>query len=431
MAISNGLGTYGDGAGVVRPIDHRLAQLGLIAKTGAGTNAIRPGLFYDGVSNIVTGAANMSYNVAPFTAVSTRGPGQGAVLFANDGVVNVATTAAPGTNSRIDVVYAWQREFALDGGSTAPVIGVVQGAPGSSPAAPSLAAFPGAIELARITVPAGVTATNSGATITQTAPFTALDGGPIPVRNFAGLPATAVVGSRARTIDTGVTYEWSGSAWVIPPLGLREVVRFTSSGTFSKASYPWLRAIRVRCVGGGGAGGGAQATSGTQASAGGGGGSGAYSESFITDIAGLAASVTVTVGAGGTGVSGADGGNGGQSSFGALVSAGGGFGGLARGATTADAKIRGGIRGAAGVGDIAVAGNPGGPADGAASGFGFGGAGGASVLGAGGVAADINEAGGSGGTPGGGGGGACNLQSQVARAGGNGGAGIVIVELFA
>jgi hypothetical protein len=26
-----------------------------------------------------------------------------------------------------------------------------------------------------------------------------------------------------------------------------EQVRFTSSGTFVKADYPWLRAIRVRC----------------------------------------------------------------------------------------------------------------------------------------------------------------------------------------
>jgi hypothetical protein len=36
----------------------------------------------------------------------------------------------------------------------------------------------------------------------------------------------------------------------------RERFTFTSSGTFVKADYPWLRAIRVRCVGGGGAGGG-------------------------------------------------------------------------------------------------------------------------------------------------------------------------------
>lgn len=217
MAVSKGLGTYGDGAGVVTPTDHKLAHLGLVTKTGAGTNAVRAGLFYDGVTTIVSGTANMSYDVAPFTAVSSRGAASGAVLFANDGTVNVVTTAAPGTNSRIDVVYAWVREFSLDGGSTTAEIGVIQGTSAASPVAPSLAAFPGAIELARITVPAGVTATNSGATITQVANFTTSDGAIIPVRNFANLPATAIPGARARTIDTGLLYRYQSSAWELDP----------------------------------------------------------------------------------------------------------------------------------------------------------------------------------------------------------------------
>lgn len=207
-------------------------------------------------------------------------------------------------------------------------------------------------------------------------------------------------------------------------------VQFTSSGTFTKASYPWLRAIRVRCVGGGGGGGGATATTGTQASAGGGGGSGAYSESFITNIAGLAASVTVTVGAGGTASSGAAGGNASTSSFGATVTAPGGFGADRRLATVVDAMIRGGVGAVAGVGDIAIPGTAGGPGGGDPNGFGYGGPGAPSVLGGGGVGSDLNAVG-SAGTFGGGGGGSCNLVFQAARAGGAGGAGIVIVELFA
>jgi hypothetical protein len=99
----------------------------------------------------------------------------------------------------------------------------------------------------------------------------------------------------------------------------RETVYFTSSGTFVKADYPWLRAIRVRCVGGGGGG-----TTDVNISAGGSGGGGG-AESFITDIAGLAASVTVTRGAGGAGRTTAGvGNNGTASSFGALVAANGG-----------------------------------------------------------------------------------------------------------
>ena len=34
--------------------------------------------------------------------------------------------------------------------------------------------------------------------------------------------------------------------------GLREVVTFTSNGSFVKGNYPWLRAVRVRLVAGGG-----------------------------------------------------------------------------------------------------------------------------------------------------------------------------------
>jgi hypothetical protein len=82
---------------------------------------------------------------------------------------------------------------------------------------------------------------------------------------------------------------------------LREILYFTSSGTFTKATYPWLNAIRVRVQGAGGGSGGCATTSTGQISAGGAGAGGGYAEKFITDIAGLASSVTVTVGAGGAG----------------------------------------------------------------------------------------------------------------------------------
>lgn len=214
MTAQPGLGVTGNGVGVTTPLAHRLAQSGLVAKAGGTRNLIRPGLFYDGASTIVTGTAGMSYDVAAFTAALTRGAGQGTVLLANDGTVNVPTTAAPGSNSRIDIVYVWQRDFAIDGTDSNPVIGVVQGSPAASPAAPSLAAFPGALELARITVPAGVTATNTGTTITQTAPLTAAAGGSIPVLTVSALPSSSVEGQRAVVLDTGIDYRYTGSAWV-------------------------------------------------------------------------------------------------------------------------------------------------------------------------------------------------------------------------
>lgn len=110
-------------------------------------------------------------------------------------------------------------------------------------------------------------------------------------------------------------------------LGLRETVVFASSGTFTKASYPWLRKVRVRAVGGGGGGGGVVGTSAGEHAVAAGGGAGGYFEALY-DAADLAASESVTIGGGGVGGStaGSDGANGGDTVF-KGGTAEGGFGG--------------------------------------------------------------------------------------------------------
>jgi hypothetical protein len=215
-----------------------------------------------------------------------------------------------------------------------------------------------------------------------------------------------------------------------------DTVYFTSSGTFTKATYPWLRAIRVRVQGAGGGGGGTPACLANQSAVGGGGGGGVYSESFITNIAGLDASVTVTRGAGGAGgAAGLNNGSaGGNSSFGSLVSA---NGGPAGGAGPIRTVLQYGAIPAApattGVGDLVLRGGAG------ESGLAFpstiiniGANGGASFLAQGGFAAWTGgaAAGGSGSLGSGGGGAATNASSGNAD-GGDGGNGIVIVELYA
>lgn len=202
MTAFKGLGTYGNAVGVVTPLDHKLSNAAQVAKSGNLT--IRPGLFWGGVSNIVTGTAGMSYSVAAYDCVTQRSAAAGAVFGGNDGAVSVATTAAPGANSRYDVVYHWHREYSLDGVDSNPVIGVVQGTAAASPTVPSLAAFPGAIALATILVPTGVTATNSGTTITQSFPITAMDGGvptvPDPAARGRSFPSPAQ-GDRVNRLD--------------------------------------------------------------------------------------------------------------------------------------------------------------------------------------------------------------------------------------
>jgi hypothetical protein len=220
---------------------------------------------------------------------------------------------------------------------------------------------------------------------------------------------------------------WNGSAFVnVASVGTSAfrfvtTVYFTSSGTFSKATYPWLRAIRVKCQGGGGGGGGV--ASGPGVAAAGGGGSGGSAESFITDIAGLDASVTVTTGVGGAGRSGAgniSGFTGGTSSFGSLSALGGGGGEMA-GAGVTDRQ--GGSPGTASGADLAISGFAG-----HASNSFRGGAGGG--FGGGDWQAQSNSGLNATGSYGGGGGGA--LQGDgTSRAGGNGANGIVIIELYA
>ena len=213
MTATHGEGVYGNAAGVTTPLDHKMAQVTEFVKTAA--NTIRPGVLWDGNTTLVSGKANMSYDVRALSVVLTRGATAGAVKLTNDAVYNVVTTAAPGSNSRYDVVYIWQREYSLDGTNSDPVIGVVQGTAAASPTVPSLAAFPGALELARILVPSGVTATNSGTTITQTGPFTAAAGGVVPVRTTTERDAgTWLESQRIYLLDSDSEQYYNGSAWL-------------------------------------------------------------------------------------------------------------------------------------------------------------------------------------------------------------------------
>ena len=228
---------------------------------------------------------------------------------------------------------------------------------------------------------------------------------------------------------------FDGTNWVnLEGYVFVETVYFTSSGTFTKATYPWLRAIRVKVQAGGAGGAGATTTGSGQVSGGSGGSSGGYSESFITDIAGLDASIPVTRGDGGLGGAAGVAGNAGTgSSFGSLVTANPGLGAFR---TTASTPPVGGVsrndQPAAGTGDIAIGGKIGERYLGLAAGGSFGGSGADSVLGSGGGGQNFARDGLPASGFGAGGGGGANAQNQgTARDGGNGSNGIVIVELYA
>lgn len=109
------------------------------------------------------GTPNMSVNVGAGGAFirGTQNANQGAYHVWNDGTVNLSITAADATNGRRDLVIAQVRDSYYSGATNDARITVVTGTPAASPVDPSLASFPNALVLARITVAAGDTAINT------------------------------------------------------------------------------------------------------------------------------------------------------------------------------------------------------------------------------------------------------------------------------
>jgi len=192
-----------------------------------------------------------------------------------------------------------------------------------------------------------------------------------------------------------------------------------------------LKGLYCRVIAGGGAGGGCSATTAGQVMCSSGGGAGGWAEKEFTaaEIAALPATIVPVSGAGGVGVSGGTGGTGGNSSFGSVTASGGG-GGIRTSNITAIGNAAGGVGGSASGGDGNYPGQQGGGAMGDATlaSYAMRGAGGKGPFG---DAADNYWSSNVGGTPGGGfgvgGSGTASCEAQVAKVGGAGAPGLVIV----
>lgn len=189
--------------------DTRLINAGMVERNTAGVP--RVGILPAHYDPLVTGTAGMSYQVAAFNAVTSRS-GNGVEFIANDGATSVATTAAPGANSRIDVIWVRPLFTTYADGSSDPVFGVTQGVAAALPSKPSIPA--GALELATAVVLSTTTQTAT-AVITQTYPYTAAEGGVVCVRNSTELTAwTPADGAHAYRIDNKGLYERVSGAWL-------------------------------------------------------------------------------------------------------------------------------------------------------------------------------------------------------------------------
>lgn len=163
--------------------------------------------------NVVVGMSNrMAVTVRPFQAVLNR---LGALLIMNDGDVTVPLQAAPSANSRIDVVYVKQRErrAPISDSENGPIIGVVTGTANLTPVAPRVP--DGAVALAQVRVPSGVTNTTAGGVvITQVYPFAATRGEELRFRTKSDMNGFAALdGTKAVTLSDNAHYVRDGGAW--------------------------------------------------------------------------------------------------------------------------------------------------------------------------------------------------------------------------
>lgn len=248
-----------------------------------------------------------------------------------------------------------------------------------------------------------------------------------------GTSGDARYAQRANNLSDLTNITTARTNLLIPAQPVNRIV-LTASGTYTKPAG--LKFALVQVQAGGGGGGGANSTPVSQANAAPGGGGGGYAESMIP-AASIGATVTVTVGAGGTGgtITGGNGAAGTASSFGVLVTAAPGNGGAgAVGATASVSRGTGGPgTGGTAVGDIIKNGATGGIGL-VANNTSVGGMGGGSNLsastngaseGTGGPAATSYGGGGPGAAEGG-----SSSGSTAGRVGGAGKPGIVIITEY-
>ena len=245
------------------------------------------------------------------------------------------------------------------------------------------------------------------------------------ILNIAGVTPNGV-------IDTGSASQLYDALMVATPGRLLNIQRFSSSGSYTPT--PGTNFIIVEAVGGGGGGGGST----NVMSAGGGGGAGCY---VMASTQSVPSSVTVTIGNGGTGRVNTDGNSGGTTSFGSLISVGGGTSGkITLRPSTSDAVVSGTPGPGSKVYTVGASMTLINVATGGAGSWGFcfnesgdalGGAGGASFFGGGGNPAGITA---SQGDPavsrGAGGSGAAGNAATGTKMGGSGAAGLVIVREY-
>lgn len=107
----------------------------------------------------VTGRSNLAYNVAAGMAICSKGSSDGCTEAYYPGGQTPAVDANSGSNPRLDAVWITSHDVTQGDGDNLVTVGVTQGTPAATPAAPAIPTY--ATLLALMLVPAGATKTSS------------------------------------------------------------------------------------------------------------------------------------------------------------------------------------------------------------------------------------------------------------------------------
>ena len=173
----------------------------------------------------VSGKSSMAYDVAAGVAVCTRGASDGKTLAYWPGG-SVATTANGGGNPRIDSIYLIAHDLSHGDADNAVAVGVAQGTPAATPAAPAIPT--GATLIATMNVPAGAT-TTAQASQRESIIYA------IPYGSTLGILGEVTNTANAYPGDTrpNVTYEQESVSFYLPT---DRVVDITYSACFCSSS---------------------------------------------------------------------------------------------------------------------------------------------------------------------------------------------------
>lgn len=179
MALSNGFVQNG----TTTPLDARRMDSARIIKRTDGTPLAGVLFSPNADGGVITGTSSMNVTIPDGAAFAlSRSASDGVVVVTNVGAATVTLDTAPSSNSRIDVVWIKQNDSTQGDATSVAVFGKTTGTAAASPSVPSIPS--GAMSLAQITVPAGVTSTNaSGVSLGHNFGYTSFLGGVIRYRS--------------------------------------------------------------------------------------------------------------------------------------------------------------------------------------------------------------------------------------------------------